>query len=102
GRLSTTNQPRSSRHLAAVLRPAPDSPVTTATSTPPATGPAGRAEGGVPWVLLTVSLHCHRAAARVSRHAGRVPRRVVCRIIGRGCCAVEGGVHGPGELPAES
>src|SRR5262245_53127757 len=34
GRLSTTNQPRSSRHLAAVLRPAPDSPVTTATSTP--------------------------------------------------------------------
>src|ERR1041384_3627764 len=34
GRLSTTNQPRSSRHLAAVLRPAPDRPVTTATSTP--------------------------------------------------------------------
>ena len=26
GRLSTTNQPRSSRHLAAVLRPAPDMP----------------------------------------------------------------------------
>src|ERR1041384_7299913 len=34
GRLSTTNQPRSSRHLAAVLRPAPDRPVTTATSIP--------------------------------------------------------------------
>src|SRR3712207_6877102 len=32
GRLSTTNQPRSSRHLAAVDRPAPDSPVTTTTS----------------------------------------------------------------------
>jgi hypothetical protein len=32
GRLSTTNQPRSSRHLAAVERPAPDSPVTTTTS----------------------------------------------------------------------
>ena len=29
GRLSTTNQPRSSRHFAAVLRPAPDSPVNT-------------------------------------------------------------------------
>src|SRR5437588_11225686 len=34
GRLSTTNQPRSSRHFAAVLRPAPDSPLTTATSMP--------------------------------------------------------------------
>src|SRR3954469_19007287 len=34
GRLSTTNQPRSSRHFAAVLRPAPDRPVTTATSIP--------------------------------------------------------------------
>src|SRR2546430_599091 len=40
GRLSTTNQPRSSRHLAAVLRPAPDRPVTTATSTPWPGGPA--------------------------------------------------------------
>src|SRR5690606_27839648 len=34
GRLSTTNQPRSSRHLAAVLRPAPERPLTTATSIP--------------------------------------------------------------------
>ena len=34
GRLSTTNQPRSSSTLAAVLRPAPDSPLTSATSMP--------------------------------------------------------------------
>src|SRR5437763_2231800 len=34
GRLSTTNQPRSSRHLAAVDRPAPERPLTTATSIP--------------------------------------------------------------------
>src|SRR5207248_1451993 len=32
GRLSTTNQPRSSRHLAAVLRPAPDIPVSMVSS----------------------------------------------------------------------
>jgi hypothetical protein len=32
GRLSTTNQPRSSRDLAAVLRPAPDIPVMTTMS----------------------------------------------------------------------
>ena len=34
GRLSTTNQPRSSRTFAAVLRPAPDSPLTSVTSVP--------------------------------------------------------------------
>ena len=35
GRLSTTKKPRSSRHLAAVLRPAPDSPVTITVSRAP-------------------------------------------------------------------
>ena len=36
GRLSTTKKPRSSKHFAAVLRPAPDSPVTTTVSSAPA------------------------------------------------------------------
>ena len=35
GRLSTTKKPRSSRHLAAVLRPAPDRPVTITVSSAP-------------------------------------------------------------------
>jgi hypothetical protein len=35
GRLSTTKKPRSSRHLAAVLRPAPDRPLTTTVSSAP-------------------------------------------------------------------
>ena len=39
GRLSTTNQPRSSITFAAVLRPAPERPETMATSMPP-TGPS--------------------------------------------------------------
>ena len=38
GRLSTTNQPRSSRHLAAVDRPAPESPETIATWMPAVCG----------------------------------------------------------------
>ena len=47
GRLSTTNQPRSSRHLAAVDRPAPDSPETIATWIP-ASGRLPRSGGASP------------------------------------------------------
>ncbi len=54
GRLSTTNQPRSSRHLAAVLRPAPDMPEMITSSG--ATSGASTVADGHRWYYQTQSL----------------------------------------------
>ena len=62
GRLSTTNQPRSSRHFAAVLRPAPDRPVMIVISRRSGAQAARRAAGPLP-----------RASVRRARSPHRLP-----------------------------
>ncbi len=84
GRLSMTNQPRSSRVAAAVERPAPDMPVTTRNSLiAPQSRPSGRPPAGN---------RRRRAVGRGGRRGGpRRRRRPPGRGASRGCAGPRGG-----------
>lgn len=71
GRLSTTNQPRSSRHLAAVLRPAPDIPEMMTSS--------GMVAGPSPVSFVVAVLTCAAPSARsVPSCPASCPRPTSC------------------------